>query len=32
MASDASFVQFVVDQVNGAGTITTRFMFGDYAE
>ena len=31
MSSDASFVQFVVDQVNGAGAITTRFMFGDYA-
>jgi TfoX/Sxy family transcriptional regulator of competence genes len=31
MASDASFVQFVVDQVSGAGAITTRFMFGDYA-
>ncbi len=31
MASDASFVQFVVDQVNGAGAITTRFMFGEYA-
>lgn len=31
MASDASFVQFVVDQVTGAGAITTRFMFGDYA-
>lgn len=31
MASDASFVQYVVDQVNGAGAITTRFMFGEYA-
>ena len=31
MASDASFVEYVVDQVNGAGAITTRFMFGEYA-
>lgn len=31
MASDASFAQFVADQVSGAGTITTRFMFGEYA-
>jgi TfoX/Sxy family transcriptional regulator of competence genes len=31
MASDASFAQFVVDQINGAGTITTRFMFGEFA-
>ncbi|MBK7259549.1 MAG: TfoX/Sxy family protein [Ignavibacteriae bacterium] len=31
MASDASFVQFVVDQVNGAGAITSRYMFGEYA-
>lgn len=31
MASDASFAQFVADQVSGAGTISTRFMFGEYA-
>ena len=31
MASDASFAQFVVDQINGAGTISMRFMFGEFA-
>jgi TfoX/Sxy family transcriptional regulator of competence genes len=31
MASDAGFVQFVVDQISGAGEITSRKMFGDYA-
>jgi TfoX/Sxy family transcriptional regulator of competence genes len=31
MASDAGFVQFVVDQVSGAGEISSRKMFGDYA-
>lgn len=31
MASDAGFAQFVVDQIGGAGTISMRFMFGEFA-
>jgi len=31
MASDAAFVQFVVDQIDGAGEIASRKMFGEYA-
>jgi TfoX/Sxy family transcriptional regulator of competence genes len=31
MASDAGFVQFVVDQIESAGEISTRKMFGEYA-
>jgi TfoX/Sxy family transcriptional regulator of competence genes len=31
MSSDASFVQFVVDQLSGSGEIASRKMFGDYA-
>lgn len=31
MASDQDFVDFVVDQITGAGRITTRKMFGEYA-
>lgn len=31
MASDAGFVQFVADQIDRAGPITTRKMFGEYA-
>ena len=31
MASDQSFVDFVVDQMQGAGTISHRKMFGEYA-
>ena len=31
MASDAGFVQFVVDQLERAGEISSRKMFGDYA-
>ena len=31
MASDANFVQFVVDQIDRAGEITSRKMFGEYA-
>jgi TfoX/Sxy family transcriptional regulator of competence genes len=31
MASDAGFVQFVVDQLESAGEISSRKMFGDYA-
>jgi len=31
MASDKSFVEFVVDQMGDAGTITYRQMFGEYA-
>jgi TfoX/Sxy family transcriptional regulator of competence genes len=30
MASDKKFVEFVVDQVKGAGTITARSMFGEF--
>ena len=30
MASDQSFVDFVVDQINDAGIITYRKMFGEY--
>lgn len=31
MASDKDLVQYITDQCAGAGTITTRLMFGDYA-
>jgi len=31
MASDLEFVKFAVDQVKGAGEITYRMMFGEYA-
>jgi TfoX/Sxy family transcriptional regulator of competence genes len=31
MSTAESFVQFVVDQLDNAGTITTRKMFGEYA-
>ncbi len=31
MASDLSFVEFVVDQMENAGTVTYRKMFGEYA-
>lgn len=31
MASDQSFVDFVVEQIENAGTITQRKMFGEYA-
>ncbi len=31
MASDLSFVQFIVDQIENAGVITYRKMFGEYA-
>lgn len=31
MASDAKFVQFVCDQMAGAGEIRSRQMFGEYA-
>ena len=30
MASDQSFVEFIVDQIENAGVITYRKMFGDY--
>lgn len=30
MASSADFVQYIVDQCGGAGTIEVRKMFGDY--
>jgi TfoX/Sxy family transcriptional regulator of competence genes len=31
MASDLSFVEFVVDQISGAGNISFKKMFGEYA-
>jgi TfoX/Sxy family transcriptional regulator of competence genes len=31
MPTDANFVQFVVDQIDGAGEISFRKMFGEYA-
>lgn len=31
MSSDLSFVEFVVDQMENAGTVTYRKMFGEYA-
>jgi TfoX/Sxy family transcriptional regulator of competence genes len=31
MASDKSFVDFVVDQIENAGVITYKKMFGEYA-
>ena len=31
MASDARTVQFIVDQAKGAGSLTTKKMFGEYA-
>lgn len=31
MASDQEFVDFIVDQIQGAGLITFRKMFGEYA-
>lgn len=31
MASDKNFVEFVVDQIENAGNITYRKMFGEYA-
>lgn len=31
MASDLDFVPFVVDQIENAGVITYRKMFGEYA-
>ena len=30
MASDVEFVQFVADQIDGAGEISYRKMFGEY--
>lgn len=31
MASNQNFVDFVMDQIQGAGEITVRKMFGEYA-
>ena len=31
MASDLEFVEFVVDQIDNAGVITYKKMFGEYA-
>ena len=31
MASDQDFVEFIADQIEDAGTITWRKMFGEYA-
>ncbi|MBQ2524499.1 MAG: TfoX/Sxy family protein [Prevotella sp.] len=30
MASNADFVQYIVDQCSGAGEIVAKIMFGDY--
>ncbi|MCB0492661.1 MAG: TfoX/Sxy family protein [Cyclobacteriaceae bacterium] len=30
MATDKKFVEFVVDQIEKAGTITAKSMFGEY--
>jgi TfoX/Sxy family transcriptional regulator of competence genes len=30
MASDQNFVDFVIDQIKGAGEITAKKMFGEY--
>jgi len=30
MASDLDFVNFVLDQINGVGIITSKKMFGEY--
>jgi DNA transformation protein and related proteins len=31
MASDAKFVEYVCDRIDGAGQISFRKMFGEYA-
>lgn len=31
MASDQSFVEFIVDQIHGVGQVTSKKMFGEYA-
>jgi len=31
MASDKSFVEFIIDQIENAGQITYKKMFGEYA-
>ena len=31
MASDQSFAEFIVDQIEGVGQITSKKMFGEYA-
>jgi TfoX/Sxy family transcriptional regulator of competence genes len=31
MASDAKFVSFIIEQMRGAGPISSRKMFGEYA-
>ncbi len=31
MASDLTFVEYVADQMRGAGTVSHRAMFGEYA-
>lgn len=30
MASNADFVQYIIDQCSGAGEVTAKKMFGDY--
>jgi len=30
MATDKSFIEFVADQINNAGLVTYRMMFGEY--
>jgi TfoX/Sxy family transcriptional regulator of competence genes len=31
VSSDAAFIEFIVDQMSGAGRISSRKMFGEYA-
>ena len=31
MATNAEFIQYVCDQIGGAGAISVRKMFGEYA-
>jgi TfoX/Sxy family transcriptional regulator of competence genes len=31
MASDRSFVEFIIDQIESAGSVSYRKMFGEYA-
>jgi len=30
MASDINFINYVIDQLNGIGIITSKKMFGEY--
>ena len=31
MSSDLTFIEYVCDQISGAGSVSARKMFGDYA-